>query len=104
MGDSCTCSRARMRLKIGRKGIYLRFERMNEICREVVENEIKMQKKREKICTIQKKAVILQRKMRGGSLIHTLWKRTAPYSCSAFPNRSTTFQPGIYYAKKIKHN
>ena len=26
-----------------------------------------------------------------------LKKRTAPYSCSAFPNRSTTFQPDIYY-------
>ena len=40
---------------MGRKGIYLRFERMNEICREVVENEIKMQKNAKKFAQFKKK-------------------------------------------------
>ena len=45
------------------KGIYLRSERMEEIYRGDAENETKWRKKCKNTCAIQKKAVILHRKM-----------------------------------------
>ena len=75
------CGCARINQKTGIKGVYLRFKRMTEIYRGDVENEIKMQKKRKNICTVQKKVVTLRDFLEElYNKLYTIWKKTTRLS------------------------